>query len=119
VPTGSEPVKLADAPRFMSHLELAAELAHYEYLQPGYKMSLYLDPFEGSCLYVVAMVPNGYKPTEQTQLRIRSLVPPCTSPTTFGHWLLWRLCQIATHEVRELLHYKGKPLVDPHDTVEP
>ncbi len=111
-------MRVADAPQFLSAEQLSAELAQFSY-RPGWSMQIFVDPWEGPCLYVVADVVDGYHPKETVELRIRSAVPPIPSYDYFAIWLQWRLAQIESHECREYLHRGGKPVFDPHDPVEP
>lgn len=111
---------LADSPRFLTYEELRTELARYSY-RPGWDLSIFLDPWESSCLYVVADVPDAYNPGHTVELRIRSAIPPIPSAEYFGIWLTWRLQMIESHEGREYLQLRetGRPLYDPHDPAEP
>src|SRR4051812_32339565 len=111
-------MKLSDAPRFLTHLQLTARISSYTY-KPGWQLSVYLDPWEGSVLRVVPDVPDAYHPSQTIQLRITSRIPPMVSGPDFDHYVLWRLDQIERHECREWLRRGGKPLYDPHDPIEP
>jgi hypothetical protein len=111
---------LADAPRFLTFEELRAELAKYCY-RDGWALTVFMDPWESSCLYVVADVPDAYNPGSTVELRIRSNIPPMPSREYFAVWLQWRLSMIESHEARELLRRRdtNRPVFDPHDAVEP
>jgi hypothetical protein len=112
-------VKLSDAPRFLTAEELAAELARFAY-RPGWRLSVFVHPWEGPFLRIRASVVNAYDPTaDQVELRINSPIPPMRDAEAFAHWLLWRLGMVELHEAREFLHRDGKPFVDPHDVIEP
>ena len=111
-------MNLADAPRFLTYEELRAEVDRYEY-RAEWVLSVYLHPWEGPVMRVVAQVPNSYHPGEFTELRVNSHIPPMASAEAFGHWLLWRLSQIESHEAREYLRRDGVVLVNPHDPIEP
>jgi hypothetical protein len=111
-------MRLDDAPRFLTYEELAREIARYTY-RKGWDLSVFLDPWEGPCLYIVADVADGYHPERTVQLRIRSNIPPMADANAFGWWILWRVSQIESHEVREMLRRDGELLVDPHDPAEP
>jgi hypothetical protein len=50
---------LSECPRFLTYEELRAELENYSYRE-GWSLSVFMDPWEGSCLYVVADVDNAY-----------------------------------------------------------
>jgi hypothetical protein len=112
-------VNLDDAPRFLTYAELDRELARLHYRRPGWSVALFLDPWEGPALLLTATVVDAYHPERTTDLRIRSLVPPCPTADAFADWVLWRLLQVESHETRELLWRDGAPLYDPHDPVEP
>lgn len=111
---------LSDAPRFLTFEELRAELAKYCY-RDGWIMSVFMDPWESSCFYLVADVPDAYNPGETVELRIRSIIPPQRDPEHFAEWLQARLIQIESHESRELFRRRdtGRPVYDPHDPAEP
>lgn len=110
---------LSDAPKFLTYEELRTELARFRY-RPGWELTVFLDPWESSCLYVVAMVANGYDPDgADIELRIRSVIPPIPSVEYFAAWLQHRLIMIESHESREYLHRDGRPVYDPHNPVEP
>lgn len=111
---------LSNAPRFLAYDELRFELENYSY-RPGWELSVFMDPWEGPCLYVVAEVPDAYDPGETTELRIRSNIPPIQSAAYFAIWLQWRLNQIELHESREYFRriQDGRAVFDPHDPVEP
>jgi hypothetical protein len=111
-------VKLHSASRFLTPDELQDELAHFTY-RPGWKLEVFVDPWEGPCLYVSATVVDGYDHAKTVDLGIRSLIPPMRTRPAFADWLLWRMLQIESHECREYLHRNGKPWVDPHDPIEP
>jgi hypothetical protein len=110
---------LADAPRFLTFEELRTELAKYCY-RDGWEITIFQDPWESSCLYVVADVPDAYNPGKTVELRIRSIIPPIPSREYFAVWLCWRLSMIESHEARELFRDRstGRPVFDPHDAVE-
>lgn len=111
---------LADSPRFLSCDELRLELENYTY-RPGWELSVFMDPWEGPCLYVVAEVPDAYDPGETTELRIRSNIPPIPNAAYFAIWLQWRLSLIEHHESREYFRriQDGRPVFDPHLVIEP
>lgn len=111
-------MKLDDAPEFLTYEQLAEEIAHYTY-RPGWTLSVYLHPWEGPIFRVVAEVPDAAQPGHTTQLRINSLIPPMETRRQFGHWLVWRLGQIETHECREYLRRRDSLVTDPHDPIEP
>lgn len=109
---------LRDAPTFLTFEQIRDEVARFTY-RPGWHLSAFDDPFEGPCFYVVADVPNGYRPEETVELRIRSNIPPIPDPEYLAVWVWWRLDLIERHETREFLHRDGKPWSDPHDPIEP
>lgn len=111
-------MRLSDAPKFLTPDQIAAEVVRFTY-RPGWMLRTFVDPWEGVCLYVVADLPDSYKPAEQTQMRIRTAIPPIPDVEYLGWWLLWRVSLIEIHEAREWLKRDGKPLSDPHDPVEP
>jgi hypothetical protein len=111
-------MELDDAPVYLTYEQLRSEIKRYTY-RPGWELSVFLDPFEGPCLYLVSEVANADDPSEPVQLRIRSNIPPMTSPQKFAEWLQWRLMQVESHECREYLRRDGQALYDPHDPVEP
>jgi hypothetical protein len=111
---------LSESPRFLTYEELRAELENYRYrVLAG--SSVFMDPWEGPCFYVVAEVDNAYSPGDPVELRIRSNIPPIPSAAYFAIWLQWRLSLIESHESRE--HFRriqdGRPVFDPHQVVEP
>lgn len=111
---------LRDAPRFLTYEELCEEIQRYRY-RPGWDLSVFLDPWESSCLYIRADVIDGYHPDRTTELRIRSHIPPIPSADYFAVWLQWRLLQVESHESREYLHLRAtdRPVYDPHQPWEP
>jgi hypothetical protein len=111
---------LHEAPRFLSYDELRLELENFSY-RPGWDLSVFMDPWEGPCLYVVADVANAYSSGETTELRIRSNIPPIQSVAYFAMWLQWRLQLIELHESREYFRHRadGRPVFDPHQVIEP
>lgn len=111
---------LADAPRFLSYEELRDEIGQYTY-RPGWQLTVFHDPWEGPCLYIVADVPDAYDSERTTELRIRSNIPPIPSAAYFAVWLQWRLALVESHEAREYLRHRstGRPVFDPHNPVEP
>jgi hypothetical protein len=111
---------LSESPRFLTYEELAHELENYIYRE-GWSLSVFMDPWEGNCLYVVADVDNAYSPGDPVELRIRANIPPIPSAAYFAIWLQWRLSLIESHECREYFRRKvdGRPVFDPHDTCEP
>lgn len=111
-------MRLADAPHFLSHLQLAAQINSYTY-KPGWQLSVFHDVWEGSVLRIVADLPDAYHSSQTVQLRVNSRIPPMRSDLDFDHYVLWRLDQIERHECREWLRRNGKPLYDPHDPIEP
>jgi hypothetical protein len=111
-------MRLDQAPRFLTHLELAAELAHLSY-KPDYHLSLFVDPWEGSVLRIVVKVPDAYHPDQLQEQRINTRLPPFESVAGFRHYLLWRLIMVEIHEAREFLRRDGVPISDPHDPIEP
>lgn len=111
-------VKLRPAHEHLTPDELRNELAQFTY-KPGWELQLFVDPWEGSCLYVTASVVDGYDHAKAVDLRIRALVPPMRTREAFADWLVWRMLQIESHECREYLHRNGRPYVDPHDPIEP
>jgi hypothetical protein len=68
-------LRLDDAPTFLPHDEIAAHVARFTY-RPGWKLSIFADPWEGPVFRVVAKVPDTYNPGETTELRINSRMPP-------------------------------------------
>jgi hypothetical protein len=111
-------VNLDDAPQFLSTEQLHTALAELVY-RPGWELSIYRHPWEGTVFRVVADVTNSYRPDETVRLQINSPVPPMTSVEQFHHWLVWRLTRIESHETREWLRKGDRPLFDPHDVIEP
>jgi hypothetical protein len=111
-------MNLADAPTWLTPDTLIAEIGRYQY-RPGWTLTVFIDPWEGPCLYVVADLVDGYHPDQTVQVRIRSAIPPIPTTDYFGHWLLWRLGMIESHECREYLRRDTKLLFDPHDPIEP
>lgn len=109
---------LDQAPTYLTYEDLAEEIKLYTY-RPGWALTVFLDPFEGPCLYVVAKVEDSYNPGQLVPLRIRSIIPPMPSLDYFGEWLLHRVIQIELHEAREYLKRDGKMIIDPHDPIEP
>jgi hypothetical protein len=111
---------LSESPRFLTYEELRNELENYRYRE-GWDLSVFMDPWEGNCLYVVAEVDNAYSPGDPVELRIRSNIPPIPSAAYFAIWLQYRLQLIELHECRE--HFRrrvdGRPVFDPHLPVEP
>lgn len=111
---------LSESPRFLTYEELRGELENYSYRE-GWSLSVFMDPFEGPCFYLVAEVDNAYSPGDPVELRIRSNIPPIPSAAYFAIWLQWRLEMIERHECRE--HFRrrvdGRPVFDPHQPVEP
>ena len=108
---------LADAPRFLSYDALRAEISQYRY-RDGWDLSVFADPWEGPCLYVVAWVPDAYNAGHAVELRIRSNIPPIPSTDYFAIWLAWRLAMIESREYFQRVR-TGRPVFDPHDPVEP
>jgi hypothetical protein len=112
-------VKLSDAPRFLTVEELITEVARFTY-RPGWKLSVYVHPWEGPFLRIRANVVNAYDSSaDLIELRINAPIPPMRDTEAFDHWLLWRLGMVELHEAREFLHRDGVVLIDPHDPVEP
>ena len=46
---------LRDTPDYLTFEELCTEVARFSY-RPGWTLEVFLDPWEGPCLYVVADV---------------------------------------------------------------
>lgn len=111
-------MRLSEVRPQLTYPELAEEITKYGYREE-WKLSVFNDAYEGPCLFVRAIVPDARRPGKKVVLRIRSNIPPLETTEDFGRWLLWRLGQIELHECRELLHYGGQLLVDPHDPIEP
>jgi hypothetical protein len=115
---------LADMPRFMSVAQLDARVRSITY-RPGWSLSVFVDPFEGPCLYVVVQVPDRTRPDQTIELRIRSNIPPIPTDWSadgadyFDWWLWYRLDLIERHECREFYQRGGRPVFDPHEPVEP
>ena len=109
---------LADAPRFLTLEQLQGEVARFSY-RPGWELSVFPDVWEGAVLRVVAKVPDAYHPDNLTPLQINSRIPPIPDVVYFGHYLLWRLLLIESHECREWLRRDGVMLFNPHDPIEP
>jgi hypothetical protein len=111
---------LSEAPRFLSYDELRLEIENFRY-KPGWDLSVFMDPWEGACLYIVADVPDAYNPGETVELRIRSNIPPIQSVAYFAIWLQWRLSLVESHESREYFQHRadGRPVFDPHQPAEP
>lgn len=112
-------MKLPDAPGFLSAEEITAELRRYTY-RPGWRLDVFVDVWEGVCLYVRVPVVNAHDfAADKLELRIRSLIPPMRDVCALGEWLLWRLVQVEIHEAREFLRCDGELVSDPHDPIEP
>jgi len=111
-------MRLEDAPSYLTLEQLQAEIKRYTY-RPGWQMSVFQDPFEGPCFYLLAHVQDAYNPTQTVPLGIRSNIPPMRTVEAFGEWLQWRLIQVEIHEAREYLRRDNKILYDPHDPCEP
>jgi hypothetical protein len=48
-------------------------------------------------------------------LDIHSLIPPMATVEDFDRWMVWRLIEIASHEVREWYRDdQGRAIFDPH-----
>lgn len=111
---------LSEAPRFLTFDELRNGIENYTY-KPGWHLSVFMDPWEGPCFYLVADVPDAYNPGKTVELRIRSNIPPIPSAAYFAIWLQWRLQLVESHECREYFRRKvdGRPVFDPHSPVEP
>jgi hypothetical protein len=111
---------LSESPRFLTYEELRSELENYRYRE-GWDLSVFMDPWEGPCFYLVAEVDNAYSPGDPVELRIRSNIPPIPSAAYFAIWLQHRLQLIELHESRE--HFRrrvdGRPVFDPHLVTEP
>lgn len=82
--------------------------------RPGWELRPVDDPHEGQALWVLADVPNAYRPDEVQRLQIETFVPPLTDRAAALAWLDWRLMRIAIHEHREWFRVAGKPYSDPH-----
>lgn len=109
---------LNDAPQLLAYATVAAEVDAYTY-PPGWAVTTYVDPFEGPCLYVTALVADGYRDGGPLPLRIRVNLPPMPSVEYLAIWLWWRLDLVARHELREMFRRDGRPVFDPHDIIEP
>jgi hypothetical protein len=90
--------------------EIVAEVSYRD----SWTMTIDDEPWEGPVLWIVADVPNSYRPNETVTLRIESKVPPMADRDAFLAWLLWRLIQIESHEAREWFKVDGKTWSDPH-----
>lgn len=88
-------------------------LGEVEYV-PGWEFRLDDDPYEGPVLWILADVPNAYRPGETQRLEIETYVPPLVDRNAALAWLDWRLLRVATHEHREFFRVNGKPYSDPH-----
>jgi hypothetical protein len=111
-------MKLSEAPTVLTHDEIVREVARMSY-RPGWVLSVFLDPFEGSCFRVVASVPNAYRPDEPTELRVNSRMPPLADLDALRVWVWHRLDLIERHECREWFKIDGRLVFDPHSPVEP
>lgn len=111
-------MELTNCPEFLTLADIALEIDGYTY-RPGWQLSTFMHPWEGIHLYVVADVVDSTNHTRRTQLRISSPIPPIPDVEYLGHWLLWRLTIIESHEAREFLLRYGKHVSDPHMPIEP
>lgn len=113
-------MNLEDAPRYLTLDQLQTEVARYTY-RPDWDMSVFNDPFEGPCFYLVMQVQDAYNPGNAREQRVRSAIPPMRDGQAFAEWLAWRLVQVESHEAREYFRRldTGRPVFDPHDPVEP
>jgi hypothetical protein len=82
----------------------------------GWTFSVYTDEWEGPHIFIVARLPNSYKPSETLDVGVRSAIPPMETVADFHRWLMWRIIRIESHEAREFLRYShgGGPVFDPH-----
>jgi hypothetical protein len=92
---------------------LRSVLAEVEYF-PGWRLVPSEDDYEGPTLWVLADVPNAYRPGETQRLEIETFVPPLADRDAALAWLEYRLRRIAVHEHREWFRVNGRPYSDPH-----
>lgn len=64
-------------------------------------------------LFILADVPDSSQPGGTTSIGIRPVVPPCETPSQFLEWVLHKIIEAETLEVRELFKYDGVPLNEP------
>ncbi len=93
--------------------EIQAHLQRVKYL-PGWSFQAREGRWEGHHLVIQANLENSYRPGEFLLLDIHSKIPPMRDTSQFDEWLVWRLCRIASHEVREWYKVDGKAPFDPH-----
>ncbi len=65
--------------------------------RPGWRFNVYLHPYEGMHVAIVAEVDDPYNPGMKTVLDIHSPLPPFRDEDQVGEWFLWRLLRIESH----------------------
>lgn len=93
--------------------EVAAHLERITYL-PGWTLAVRDGRHEGQHLTIGAVLPDAYHQGDLVTLDVHSALPPMRDLEALEEWLLWRLCRLQSHEVREWLRLDGVPVSDPH-----
>lgn len=94
--------------------EIAEHLLKRTYMD-GWRLTVYEGEWEGPHLVITARLPDAYNPGEWTLVDIHSMLPPIPNTDYLDRWVVWRLCRVATHEVREFYRgLDGKAIFDPH-----
>lgn len=93
--------------------EIQEHLKRISYM-PGWEITVYDGRWEGQHVVIRTVVPDSYNPGSDVVLDVHSMLPPMRDIDALEEWLAWRLCRLATHEVREFLRRDGKPIYDPH-----
>lgn len=94
--------------------EIREHLASRQYM-PGWAFVVYDGRFEDQHLAIRADLPDAYQPGRTVTIQVENMLPPMPNTAYLDEWMVWRLCRIATHEVREWYRdTEGKPVYDPH-----
>jgi hypothetical protein len=100
----------------LGYHEVEEALKSFTY-RPGWKFLLRHNDYEGVDLRIECSVENSYRPSNDVDLGIDSVVPTPMMETAddFYAWLLWRLQCIEAHECQEWFKVDGTAWRDPHE----
>lgn len=92
----------------LTEIELVHRLFEQKYM-PGWRIHGIIDR-EGPAMVIRATVLSSVDPTETTDLRIVTYVPPMRTLQEVDQFVHWRLERMAIHEVAEWHRVNGHPV---------
>lgn len=94
--------------------QISDHLADRRYME-GWRLTVYEGEWEGPHLVITAVLPDAYHDGQTVTVDIHSMLPPMPDTDYLDRWVVWRLCRIAVHEVREFYRDPfGQAIFDPH-----